>query len=314
MKWFERDDVEQGATRSLRAGIGFLRSMPVLCAVMFMLDAVPARAQAVTDDALNKVTFDQNLNTQISLDLPFWDEQGRAVQLRDYFGKKPVVLVLGYYNCPMLCTLVLNGLVATMGDMRWSAGREFEIVNVSINPHETSALALAKKRSYVKRYGRNGSEAGWHFLTGDEPAIRQLADEVGFRYVYDPASKEYAHPSGLIILTPQGKVSHYLFGVTFDAQDLYTSLQAASTEKVGSPIRRLVLLCFHYNPITGKYGATIMLVVRLMGVATVLGLIWLIVFLTRRSKSRVGVEPSSGARMNPGDALRAPPAAEGHDP
>jgi protein SCO1/2 len=245
-----------------------------------------ADAQSLSDDQLLSVTFEQNLNSQINRDLRFRDENGGDVRLGDYLGKKPVVLVLGYYQCPMLCTLTLNGLVQAMEDMKWSVGREFDIINVSIDPRETPALALAKKRNYLKKYGRSGADAGWHFLTGDEPAIRALTTEAGFKYVFDPASKQYAHPSGLVILTPDGKISRYLFGVTYHASDLFAALHDASGEKIGSPIQRLILLCFHYNPITGKYGAAIMFTVRILGATTVIGLAWLIILLTRREKHR----------------------------
>jgi protein SCO1/2 len=240
------------------------------------------QAQALSDSTLNDIRFDQNLGTEVSLSLPFRDEDGKAVQLGDYFGRKPVVLVLGYYKCPMLCTLVLNGLVDSASDMRWSIGKDFEVVDVSINPDETPALAAAKKRTYVKRYGRTGAGQGWHFLTGNEASIRQLAKEVGFRYVYDPASRQYAHPSGLIILTPKGEVSHYLFGVTFAPRDFYDALQDASTDRTGSPIQQLILLCFHYDPLTGKYSATIVGMLRLLGGVTVLAVAGIIVWLGRK--------------------------------
>ena len=257
----------------------------IVLLLALVISSLPrASAQPLSDDQLLSVTFNQNLNSQINRDLHFRDENGRDVQLADYLGKKPVVLVLGYYQCPMLCTLTLNGLVQAMEDMKWSVGREFDIINVSIDPRETPALAVAKKNNYLKKYGRPGADAGWHFLTGDEPVIRELTTEAGFKYVFDPASKQYAHPSGVVILTPDGKISRYLFGVTYKASDLYASLRDASGEKIGSPIQRLVLLCFHYNTITGKYGAPIMVVIRIFGVATLLVLVWLIVSLIRREK------------------------------
>jgi len=210
------------------------------------------------------------------------------------------VLVLGYFQCPMLCTLTLNGLVQAMEDMKWSAGKEFDIVDVSIDPHETAALALAKKHSYVKRYGRTGADAGWHFLTGDESAIRALTAEVGFKYAYDPVSKQYAHPSGLVILTPDGKISQYLFGVTYKSSELYAALHNASGDRISSPVQKLILLCFHYNPITGKYGAAIMFTIRVLAVATLLGLAWLIVSLVRREKRRQSPAPTgSSAALAP---------------
>jgi protein SCO1/2 len=237
--------------------------------------------QTLTETQLSAIRFDQKLNSRISLDLQFRDEQGKTVALADYFGQKPVVLVLGYYECPMLCTLTFNGMVESMNEMKWSIGDQFSIVHVSINPTETPALALAKKRSYLRAYGRSGAEAGWHFLTGDEPAIRQLANEVGFHYAYDSSVRQYAHPSGLIVLTPDGTISKYLFGVQFLPSDVYGALQSASQRKVGSPIEKLVLLCFHYNPIRGKYGALIMTTVRVLGAATVGGLVWLFVAMIR---------------------------------
>jgi len=258
--------------------------MSLLAALALCWLSPYANAQSLSDEQLLSVTFQQNLNTQINRDLRFRDENGHDVRIGDYLGKKPVVLVLGYYQCPMLCTLTLNGLVQAMEDMKWSVGREFDIINVSIDPHETPALALAKKKNYLRSYGRSGADAGWHFLTGDESAIRELTGEAGFKYVYDPASKQYAHPSGVVILTPQGKISQYLFGVTFHASDLFAALRNASGEKVGSPIQRLVLLCFHYNPISGKYGAAIMLTIRILAALTLIGLAWLIVALSRRKK------------------------------
>jgi len=241
-----------------------------------------APAQSLTDGKLTEIRFDQKLGSQISPDLPFRDESGRFVRLGDYFGRKPIVLVLGYYECPMLCTLELNGLVESMEEMKWKVGGEFDVVNVSISPAETPALAAAKKASYLRRYGRSGAAAGWHFLTGDEPEIRRLADEAGFRYAYDPTVKQFAHPSGLVILTPHGKISQYLFGVNFEPKDLYSALAGASAQNVGSPIRQLVLLCFCYSPIRGKYGVLIMTVIRILGGVTLVGLAWMFAAMIRR--------------------------------
>jgi protein SCO1/2 len=238
-------------------------------------------ANAVSDATLADIRFEQNLNQKISLDLPFTDENGKDLRLGDYFSTKPVILVLGYYKCPMLCTLVLNGLVESLEDMKSSAGKDFEVVNVSINPNETPVLAAAKKSTYIKRYGRSGAAAGWHFLTGKEQAIEQLAHEAGFAYVYDPVSKQYAHPSGLVVLTPRGRIAGYLFGVTFTPKDLYASLQRASENKAGFPIQNLILLCFHYNPITGKYSATIMTIIRALSAAVLLSLTWLFASMVR---------------------------------
>lgn len=261
------------------------RSTFILILLCVMI-AAPLMAQSLTDDQLSRISFDQMLNAQISLDLPFRDENGKTVTLRDYFGQKPVVLVLGYYQCPMLCTLTFNGMVESMNDMKWSIGKEFNVVHVSINPQETYELAAAKKQTYLRRYGRHGAGAGWHFLTGDEPNIRKLADEVGFHYAYDPSVKQYAHPSGLVILTPEGKVSKYFFGVSFSAPELFASLQNASQRQVGSPIERLVLLCFHYSPIHGKYGALIMSILRVLAAATLFGMAWFALMMIRRERKR----------------------------
>ncbi len=267
--------------------------------------ALSAGAQTLNVSQLSDVRFDQKLGTQVSLDLSFRDETGKTVTLAEYFGKKPVVLVLGYYQCPMLCTLTFNGMVEGMNDMKWSIGDQFNVVHVSINPKETPELAAAKRRNYLKQYGRPGAAAGWHFLTGDEIQIRSLADEVGFHYAYDPSVQQYAHPSGLVILTPDGKVSKYFFGVKFAPPELYTALQDASKRNVGSPIQRLVLLCFHYNPIKGKYGAVIMMVIRIMGATTIAGMVWLFGAMIRRERLRkktpspaTATHPLTEARRN----------------
>ncbi|MDB6111507.1 MAG: uncharacterized protein JWR69_3257 [Pedosphaera sp.] len=243
-------------------------------------------AQSLSDESLKRIDFDQKLQQQVSTALQFRDETGKTVKLGDYLGKRPAILVLGYYGCPMLCTLVINGLVESLQDVRLNPGKNFEIINLSIDPHEQPALAAAKKKAYLKRYARAGAEQGWHFLTGDEPAIRQLADQVGFRYAYDATVKQYAHPSGLVILTPEGKVSRYFSGVSYSNKEMNEALVAASASKIGSPIQQFFLLCFHYNPITGKYGALVMIMVRTAGVLTLVFLGATIVRLSRREATR----------------------------
>ena len=252
--------------------------MKIALAICIALVSLAAHAGDLGDAALARIRFDQKIGAQIPLDAAFREETGKTVRLGDYFGKKPVVLVLGYYGCPMLCTLVLNGLVETMQDLKMDIGGQFDVLDVSISPDETPQLAAAKKREYLRHYGRHGAEGGWHFLTGGEPAIRQLSDSVGFRYAYDAAVKQYAHPSGFIVLTPQGKVSRYFFGVSFSAQELHDALRDAAANHTGSPIRQLFLLCFHYSPVTGKYGALIIGCVRGVAIATFLALA---VFVTR---------------------------------
>jgi protein SCO1/2 len=245
-----------------------------------------AQSQTLTDTDLAKIRFDQKLGSQISLDLPFRDEEGNAVTLGRFFGQKPVVLVMGYYECPMLCTLAFNGMVTAMQDLKWSIGKEFTVLHVSINPAETASLAAAKKQTYLKRYGRTGAADGWHFLTGDEVAIRQLAQQVGFHYAYDASVKQYAHPSGLIVLTPEGKVVKYVFGVTFEPREINNALQDASARKVGSPLERLALLCFHYSPFHGRYSAIIMAVVRVLAAATITVIAWILVAQVWRERHK----------------------------
>jgi protein SCO1/2 len=245
-----------------------------------------ARPPALSETDLARIQFTQNLNTQVPLDLRFVNEEGREIRLGDYFKGKPVILVPGYYGCPMLCTLVLNGLVESMEDMKWRVGTDFEIINFSINPEEGPALAAAKKRNYLKRYGRSGAERGWHFLTGQESAIQALSHSIGFAYQFDPATRQYAHPSGVVIITPEGRVARYLFGVNFASRELYGSLKDAAAEHVSSPVQQLLLLCFHYNPLTGKYSASILGVLRLMSAATALALLaWIIVAVLRSRAS-----------------------------
>lgn len=282
-----------------------MKTRLTLLAVWFCVAlAPPIRAQSLTATQLSQISFDQNLNTQVSLDLPFRDENGKAVALGNYFGQKPVVLVLGYYRCPMLCTLVFNGMVEAMNDMKWSIGREFNVVYVSIDPKETPELAEAKKKTYLRQYGRPEAAAGWHFLTGDEANIRKLADEVGFHYAYDPAIKQFAHPSGLIVLTPEGKTAKYFFGVKFAPAELFEALQGASQKKVGSPIEQLVLLCFCYSPIHGKYGALIMIIVRILGAITLAAMAWFSV-VTIRGKKKLGATQEIREQM----PANAPPHA-----
>jgi protein SCO1 len=245
-------------------------------------------AHAISDEELQKIIFQQNLGQTISTNLAFRDETGRTVRLGDYLGQRPAILVMGYYGCPMLCTVVLNGMIGTLQDIQWKMGRDYEVINVSIDPHETPALAAAKKQSYLLRYGHPEASPGWHFLTGDEPNIRQLADEVGFRYLWDAETRQYAHPSGLVILSPQGIVTHYELGVVFSDADLERDLGDAARAKTGSPVSSLWLLCFHYNPLTGKYSSIVMLVTRVVSLAVLGALIWLVAGAKGLRKHRGG--------------------------
>jgi protein SCO1 len=246
--------------------------------------ATAARGQNFTDDISVKVGLDQKLNAQVPLDLSFRDETGNAVRLGDYFEKKPVILVLAYYQCPNLCTLVLNALLTSAQDLKFDAGKDFEIVVVSFDPRETATLALAKKRTYTQRYGRPQDAGGWHFLMGQEPAIAQLAHTVGFRYIFDPQSMQYAHPSAIMVLTPDGKISRYFAGIEYPPKELRMALVEASNRRIGSLTDQLFLLCFHYDPLTGKYGLAIMRVIRIACFATVATLAFFVAAMIRRDR------------------------------
>ena len=248
--------------------------------------ALSASAQQGLPPQLQNVGFDQRLNEQVPLDLPFKDEQGNDVKLGQYFHGKPVIMVLAYYRCPMLCTLVLNGLAQGMLDMNFNVGREFEVVTVSFDPRETPDLAAEKKATYITRYGRPDAAAGWHFLTGKESSIRKLTQAVGFRYRYDPVTDQYAHATGIMVLTPTGKISRYFYDVRYSGRDLRLALVEASANKIGSPVDQVLLFCFHYDPTAGKYSLAIINMVRLGGVLTVIGLVGMIGLLSLREKRK----------------------------
>lgn len=213
--------------------------------------------------ALAGVSIEQRLNQQVPLDVIFRDEAGRSVPLSSFFEPaKPVVLALVYYRCPMLCTEILTGLESSLKAVSLDAGRDFQVVSVSFDPKDTPELAASKKQMYLKRYNRRDSANGWHFLTGDEANIRALTDAVGFHYKYDPATGQFAHASAILILTPEGRISKYFYGVEYAPRDLRLGLVEASREKIGTPVDQILLYCYHYDPATGKYGAIAMNIVR----------------------------------------------------
>lgn len=228
-------------------------------------------AQVQTSQQIaSRAGLEQKLNAQLPLETVFRDEHNRKVSLRSFFKTKPVVFVLVYYECPNLCTLVLNGVLQTAQDLKFDAGKEYEIVVISFDPRERPALAAAKKQIYVQRYGRADGAAGWHFLTGSEPAIRQVAQSVGYYFAYDEATRQFAHPSAAMVLTPAGKVSRYFPGIEYPAREVRLALIEASHERIGALADRVFLLCFHYNPATGKYGLLISHVMQIAGFGTVL--------------------------------------------
>lgn len=232
-----------------------------------------------------QVSLDQRLGERVPLDLSFRDSTGRTVLLRELVHDRPVILSLVYFRCPMLCTQVLSGLLKSSQSLPLELGRDYDIISVSIDPHETPAQAAEKKARYVASYHRSGAEQGWHFLTSDEPAIRELAAAVGYRYVYDPRSQQYAHPSGAIVLTPDGRISRYFYGIDYPPRDLRLGLVESSSGRIGTAVDQILLLCFHYDPATGKYGLVISRVLQAAGTATALALgtfLWCMFRLERR--------------------------------
>jgi protein SCO1/2 len=233
---------------------------------------------------LREIGFDQHLDGRLPLDTLFRDESGRVVKLGDYFGARPVVMVFAYYDCPMLCTIVINGLASALNVLSLVPGRDFEIVTVSFNPRDTPASASAKKAAYIARYKQPAASAAWHFLTGDQPSIDRLTNAAGFRYAWDKETQQFAHPTGVIVLTPDGRLARYLFGIEYGPRDLRYAIVDASHGKVGSAVDSLVLYCYHYDPAAGKYSVAIMRLVRAGGAATVLALGAFIVVMARKER------------------------------
>jgi protein SCO1/2 len=242
-----------------------------------------ASAQLVEQvpEALEEVGITEHLDAKLPMDLEFRDEDGISVTLGSFFdGERPVILTLNYYRCPMLCGLMLNGLVDGLDQMEWTPGQEFEIVTVSINPLETPALAKEKKQNYIKRYGRPSAMTGWHFLTGNEPEIDRLAETVGFRFVYDPVEQQYAHAAAIFVCTPDGRVARYFYGIEYPPKRLKLGLLEASEGKIGTTLDQLILYCYHYDPTNRRYSPVAMNIMRVGGGATAailgvtLGMLW----------------------------------------
>ena len=252
------------------------------------LPAASGAPAAEMPAALREVGFDQNLDALLPLDTAFTDEHGRIVTIGDYFGERPVVLAFVYYGCPMLCLQSLSSLAATLGVLSENPGDDFEVVSISIDPRETPALAFEKKKHYVERSGKPSIAEGWHYLTGTDANIQRLTNAAGFRYAWDASAQQYAHPAGIVVATPQGKVSRYLFGIDYGPRDLRLALLDASEGQISSPIKKVLLYCYHYDLATGRYSLAIMRVVQLAGVVTVLSLGTLIVIWTRRERRQVG--------------------------
>jgi|SRR5215213_8226689 len=248
--------------------------------------------------ALRDVRIEQKLNQQLPLDLVFRDEAGQQVKLGQFFGAKPVVLAFVYYDCPMLCTQVLNGMVTSFRVLPFQIGKEFDVVTISFDPRETPALAQSKKKIYVDYLPdrmRAGAASGWHFLTGDPATIEQITAAAGFQYRYDEATKQFAHASAIMLTTPEGKLSRYFYGIDYPARDLRLGLIESSANKIGSPVDQLLLYCYHYDPATGKYGAVIMNVMRIAGVITMLGIVAMLLLLKGRSPAAAAAKTGGAA-------------------
>jgi protein SCO1/2 len=239
---------------------------------------------------LNRVGFEQRLNEQLPLDLPFKDEDGKVVKLGEYFGRKPVVLTFVYYECPMLCTQVLNGLESALRVLTESVGDEFDVVTVSFDPRETPALASGKKKAYLERYKRAGAEQGWHFLTGEQASIEALTKAAGFSYTWDEQTQQFAHASGIVVATPAGRLSRYFFGIDYSPRDLKFALMESTSERIGSLADQLLLYCYHYDPATGNYGFVAMGAVRVGGAVTLLALVGFVFVSLRRESHRLDTD------------------------
>jgi protein SCO1/2 len=246
----------------------------------------PGTPASTMPKPLREIGFDQNLDRQLPLDAEFSDETGRTVRVGEYFGSKPVVLAFVYYDCPMLCSMVLTSLTSTLETLSLDAGKDFEVVIVSFDPRETPALAATRKATYVERYHRAGAEQGWHFLTGRQDSIARLTSAAGFRYVWDEDTKQFAHPAGIIVVTPDGRPARYLFGLEYGPRDVRLALVEASQGHIGNAVDTLLLFCYHYDPMTGRYGFLIMRTLRIAGVATVAGILGFIVVMVKRDRRK----------------------------
>jgi protein SCO1/2 len=260
--------------------------------------AVSTGAQQVTTPAiLNKVGITQNLNAQIPPDLMFRDETGKSVRIGDFFGHKPILLSLVYFDCPALCTEVLNGELRTLKAISLDLGKDFEAVTVSFEPKDLPSLAKAKRDVYVGQYGRPGAEDHWHFLTGEQQSIDALTNVAGFRYAYDPSIRQYAHAAAILVLTPDGRIDRYFYGVQYPARDVRLGLVEASEGKIGSLTDQALLYCYQYDPMTGKYGVVVMNVLRAAGGLTVLVLgIFMTMMFLRERKRPSGIPSAADAK------------------
>ncbi|MCC6731446.1 MAG: SCO family protein [Chthonomonadales bacterium] len=284
----------------LRTGLGLTCAAAALA---FWPVAAGAQGNLRRGLAPNRdVAFQQKLDAQIPLDVPFRDEAGKEVRLSRYFRGKPVVLVLVWYKCPSICTVILEGMVRTFGGQKLEIGKDYQAVTVSINPRETAGIAAAKKQEMVGLLDRPGAADGWHFLTGTKDSIDRLAGAIGYKYAYDARTDQYAHPAGIVVATPLGRVSHYLFGVEYRPRDLRLALVEGSNNQIGTPVDQVLLLCYHYDPVTGKYSLAVANILKIAGGLTVLILATAILWMLRMERRRARSVPA------PDDATPFPTA------
>jgi len=241
----------------------------------------------VRPPGLKNVGIQQNLNQQIPPDLLFTDDLGRQVKLGDYFGQKPLILNFVYYGCPMLCGEELAGLESTLRVLKFDVGKEFDVITISFDPKNTPEIAAKKKEQFLRRYNRPGAERGWHFLVGQPDAIAVVTKAAGFQYEYDPKTEQFAHSTAIMVLTPQGKIAQYYYGIEYPPNDVRLALVEASHNRIGNVVDELLLYCYHYDPEKGKYSATVMRILRLMAVATMLCLGALFFGMIRRGPDKI---------------------------
>jgi protein SCO1/2 len=268
----------------------------------------PGLPASVVPAPLREIGFDQNLNHQVPLDVELRDERGRVVRLGEYFRAKPVVMAFVYYDCPMLCSRVLTAMISSLNVLALEPARDFEIVAVSFDPRETPATAAVRKAAVLERYDRQGAAEGMHFLTGNQPSIDRLTKAAGFRYVWDQGTQQFAHPAGLVVLTPEGRLARYLFGLEYGPRDLRFALVEASSGEIGRAVDALLLYCYHYDPMAGRYGFVVMRALRLAGGATVLFLAAFIVVMVRHDRRRTLASREGPTLRAPGGNLPAPGA------
>lgn len=256
-------------------------------------DSIPlAEAAGMVESPIRKIDFEQKLDHTIPLDLKFRDESGREVTLADYFGRKPVILTLGYYRCPLICTQEFSSLARSIRPLSLEYGKDFQVVTVSIDPTEKPPLAADKKKAILKKFPHKGFEEGWHFLTGEEPEIRRLADAIGYKYVYDEAKAQFFHPAGLVVLTPGGTIARYNYGIDYSSRDLQFSLIDAAAGKIGSPVHKVLMFCYDYDPSTGRYSLAVTYLLRVLAACTAVTLVsYIAVSLIRERRRR---QPSPG--------------------